>query len=245
MVVKIGHASIDENGHIAGGDTGDQTEKEICIRDWYSKPWNVYLECTDDSLANKAADIMEQICNDNNFGYDQKQRTTGYFSIIRNGMRVKGAEGEFDCSSLVSSCYNLAGLSISVNNTTSTLHKALLGTGLFVEYDDTQHLLSGKMSKRGGIYLKEGHHVVMVVSNVGDKPKNPYTVPTTIVEFGETGNSVRWVQWELAHLGYVLKIDGDFGSKTDKHVRDFQKSENLVVDGKVGPKTRECFLRHR
>jgi LysM repeat protein len=169
MAVKIGHASIDENGKIAGGKVGDQTKKEVCIRDWYSKHWNVYLECTDSTLANAAAVYMEQICSDPNYGYDQNERVTGYTNIYKNAKKVKGAKGEFDCSSLVSACYKLAGLDIIVTNTTHSLRKALLNTGKFTEYTDSSHLLSGKLSKRGGIYLSEGHHTVMVLENVLEK----------------------------------------------------------------------------
>lgn len=243
MSIKIGHASIDENGNIAGGKTGDQTKKEICTREWYSKPWNVYLECTDRTTADKAASIMEQICADNNFGYDQDERTSGYFSIIKNGYKVKGAKGEFDCSSLVATCYNLAGLSVNFTNTTRTLRKALLATGKFVEYTGKTHLLTGDLSKRGGVYLSEGHHVVMVLEADNKSNTNPYVMPSTVVEFGETGTSVRWVQWELVRLGYNIKIDGEFGSKTDKAVKDFQKTVGLKVDGQVGPETRKMLIK--
>ena len=43
MAVKIGHASIDENGRAQGGKAGDQTGKEVCTRNWYkhSKGWRV------------------------------------------------------------------------------------------------------------------------------------------------------------------------------------------------------------
>jgi hypothetical protein len=51
MSIKIAHASIDENGNIANGKIGDQTKNEICIKNWYNKPWNVYLECTDPVIA--------------------------------------------------------------------------------------------------------------------------------------------------------------------------------------------------
>jgi hypothetical protein len=68
MTIKIGNASIDERGKISGGKVGDQSTNEICIRSWYSKPWNVYLECIDKALADKAAKIMEQICAEQNFG---------------------------------------------------------------------------------------------------------------------------------------------------------------------------------
>ena len=55
----------------------------------------------------------------------------------------------------------------------------MLNTGKFVKYTDQAHLSTGNLSKRGGIYLKEGTHVVMVLSNdnptVKPKPKT-YTV---------------------------------------------------------------------
>lgn len=42
---KIVHASINEKGTISGGKTGDQTGREICIRDYYvpSYGWDVVL----------------------------------------------------------------------------------------------------------------------------------------------------------------------------------------------------------
>ena len=55
---------VNENGTIQGKTPGDQTTKEICTRGWYSKQWNVYIECLDDELAERAAAIMEQICAD-------------------------------------------------------------------------------------------------------------------------------------------------------------------------------------
>ena len=42
---KIAHASINEKGTVTGGKTGDQTGKEICIRNYYeySGGWDVHL----------------------------------------------------------------------------------------------------------------------------------------------------------------------------------------------------------
>lgn len=41
--ITIVHASINENGKITGGKTGDQTGKEICTRTYYNKPWKYVL----------------------------------------------------------------------------------------------------------------------------------------------------------------------------------------------------------
>ena len=248
MGIKIGHASIDENGKIAGGKAGDQTGKEICTREWYSKPWNVYLVCTDPKLAEKAAKIMEQICANINFGYDQSQRTTGYDSILING--ISRARGEFDCSTLIAACYKIAGLPISIHNTTATLRKALLDTGKFKAYTDKAHIASDEYAKRGAIYLREGKHVVMALEN-GIKV-NPYPVPTRSINKGCEGDDVSYVQFELISHGITevivdgkkekLVIDGKCGPITDAAIRAYQKKFKLKVDGDCGPITLSSFL---
>lgn len=42
----IVHASINENGGVAGGRPGDQTGREICTRSYYNKPWDCVLRYT-------------------------------------------------------------------------------------------------------------------------------------------------------------------------------------------------------
>lgn len=174
-MVKIGHASIDERGKASGGAAGDQTGKEVCIREWYNKPWNVMLVCKDTVVAKQAAAYMKAICENDSFGYDQGERVTGYMNIVNAKNKVENAlPGEFDCSSLVASCYKLAGLNISQNCTTRNLRQALLNTKKFVAYTDAAHLTSDAYATVGAVYLNEGSHVVMALEN-GSKA----TVPTT------------------------------------------------------------------
>lgn len=54
---------------------------------------------------------------------------------------------------------------------------------------------------------------------------------------GDKGSRVNQLQIDLNKLGYKLVVDGDFGPATDKAVEDFQRKNNLAVDGVVGPKT--------
>jgi hypothetical protein len=57
--------------------------------------------------------------------------------------------------------------------------------------------------------------------------------PFTIIKKGETGTErVKELQKELG-----LKATGNFDDATDKAVRDFQKTNKLTVDGKVGVET--------
>jgi len=51
------------------------------------------------------------------------------------------------------------------------------------------------------------------------------------------GDSVILLQELLVKAGYQIDIDGHFGKNTDNAVREFQKKNNLVVDGIVGTKT--------
>jgi len=57
------------------------------------------------------------------------------------------------------------------------------------------------------------------------------------VQLGDRNKDVAEVQKLLSLLGYDLIIDGDFGAKTKRSVRAFQKRFNLTVDGIVGSNT--------
>lgn len=225
MSIKIGHASIDENGRISGGKAGDQTGKEVCVRTWYSKPWNVMLICKDKELAKQAARYMKAICNDNDFGYDQNQRTTGYFAIVNaNGVVEKAKISEFDCSSLVSSCYRLAGLDISYQCTTRTLRNALLKTGKFVSYTDSSHLNTDEYAEIGAIYLAEGQHVVMALENGSKAGKTTTTNSSTSTK--SSANKPSYKVNNIYTLQVELNVRTDAG--TDKTAK---KHSQLTADG--------------
>lgn len=164
---------MDELGKTVGLTPGDQTGKEIALATWYAKNksgrvWKYYLECTDSAIAERAARYMEQICADSAFGYSQgtTQRWDGYRSIQANGGVVSGGRGDFDCSSLVISCYIFAGLNLQPNGYTGNLRAKLLATGKFKCYSDSAHLGFDRLAARGGIYLRNGH-VLMALEDGG------------------------------------------------------------------------------
>ncbi len=164
MAVKIGHASIDENGKAQGGSAGDQTGKEVCTRNWYNKPWICVIRPKDSTVAEKIAKAMEQACANDKIGYDQRQRTTLYTQAKAKGWDLSKitAACECDCSSLVAVCVNAAGITVSKDIYTGNEKSALVATGKFETYTSNDYIGSSAKLKRGDILLASGHTAVVL-----------------------------------------------------------------------------------
>ncbi len=61
--------------------------------------------------------------------------------------------------------------------------------------------------------------------------------PWPLVRRGDEEHPVRTLQHLLRAHGSAVVVDGDFGPRTERAVRDFQQRERLAVDGIVGPRT--------
>jgi hypothetical protein len=76
------------------------------------------------------------------------------------------------------------------------------------------------------------------------QPKRcPYGVPMQPVRRGDSGEPVKWLQYELIAHGYLreTELDGDFGVITLGAVLAFQLEHGLSVDGICGPETRSAL----
>lgn len=62
-----------------------------------------------------------------------------------------------------------------------------------------------------------------------------------MLKYGDKGPEVTEVQKLLSLLGYDLVIDGEFGDKTLRSLKAFQKKLGLTVDGLAGPQTIEAL----
>lgn len=248
MAVKIGHASIDENGRINSGSAGDQTTKEVCTRNWYSKPWAAVIRPKDSSVAEKIAKAMEQACANDNIGYDQHQRTTLYARAKEAGWDLSKitSKCECDCSSLVAVCVNAAGISVSKDIYTGNQKAALIGTGAFEVLTESKYIGSSASLKRGDILLGDGHTAIVLSGSSGaatTKVEEPAVTKVSglpVLKKGSKGQSVKALQILL--IGYdhscgSYGADGDFGTATKKAVIAYQKANGLDADGVVGPKT--------
>lgn len=68
-------------------------------------------------------------------------------------------------------------------------------------------------------------------------PKPPTRSEMPTIRRGAHGAVVRTLQKELNQHGFKVAIDGDFGPRTERAVRGFQRKCHLGVDGIVGPRT--------
>lgn len=164
---RIVEAYSDENGKARGGQRGDQSGKEIRIREWYERDggWSVYIECTDPLLAEAAAYNAQLIAEDGSFGYNQDDRWSGYDEIISGGSIDEAEAGDFDCSSLCIAAYILAGLDMKPEGYTGNIERLFLETGRFKSYNDAAHLNSSNLAKIGGMYLEPKKHVLMMLED--------------------------------------------------------------------------------
>lgn len=69
------------------------------------------------------------------------------------------------------------------------------------------------------------------------------SVDLPLLKKGSTGDQVKALQALLNGYGFNCgKVDGDFGSNTDKAAKNFQRAKLLSVDGSVGPATWKALL---
>lgn len=254
MAVKIGHASIDENGKITGGSAGDQNGKEVKISNWYEneKGW-VVLRCRDAVRRGRIADAMEKACNNSQIGYDQNQRNS-----LLNNVKTKGFDPskttkkvETDCSALIRVCIAYAyGWDLAGNIRTADLPDVLVKTGEFEKLTDEKYCKTGDYLLRGDILCTpvKGHAVTVLRDGVKIVKEPEIThcdVSLPCLLRGHKRAAVKAMQILLIGYGYSCGekgVDGSFGAATETAVKQFQKDRALTVDGECGPKTWTALL---
>ena len=170
---KIVHSSIDENSSARGGKAGDQTGKEVYVRNWYYSNWSCVVRYKDIKKAKKAAAIGVKLANSNLVGYDQGQRNTLYAALKKNKWDVdkyiKSKEKtECDCASFIYACYCcvLPFLRSDGNApVTSSIPTVFSKKKGFTTYRDKKFLISDKYLHIGDIVDRESGHVVMYIDS--------------------------------------------------------------------------------
>lgn len=254
MAIKIGNASISENGTIRG-NAGDQTGKEVYIRNWYKHSKGlVTLRFKDRRLAEYAAQAMEAACRNDDIGYDQIENQTLWDNVAPYGYDpAKTTEKvETDCARLVRVCCQYAceklGNGVKIPDFyTASLKTVLSSTGLFETLTASKYNTQDDYLLRGDIQVtKTKGHTWIVLEN-GSKsgaenepiePEKEYKLGERILKPGMEGEDVKELQEYLNQLGYDAgAVDGEYGDNTEQAVRAFQQDHDCDVDGEAGPET--------
>ena len=246
--VYIGGASIDENGRAHGGQAGNQTGKELKRQKWYAhaKGWRVFRPKSP-GVAARIAQCMEWAITNRHIGYDQYQRLTLYSAAKPLGFNCAkvAVDCETDCSALVRVCCAYAGIDLP-NFRTTTEPGVLMNSGAFKEMKGDCYTKHAEYLKEGDILCTATQGHTVVVLNDGPKADAAPEPAAQGLSRGDHGSAVTAMQQLLLKwdAGCLPKwgADGDFGSETERAVKDFQAChEQLTVTGVYDEATRELL----
>ena len=246
MSIRIGHASISENG-TTSGKAGDQTGKEVCIREWYSKPWDYMAIHPDAKVREKHAAAVEAACKNDNIGYNwfgESDRNSLYrLAKAVNYDLSKVGKCNCDCSSLqnVAAVASGSGATYGSNGwTTSTMKAALQALGYKIITAST-YLKDSAYCVRGAIYVKASSHTVCGLDN-GSKASQ--TLSAAGISGGNSGSGSGAGKKSVDEIAREV-INGKWGTGDDRKKRlaaagyDYatvQSRVNEILSGKSGSK---------
>lgn len=167
MSILIGHAASSETGTINGAK-GDSTGKEVCIRSWYSKPWDFMAIHPDSQVRERHAAAIEAACTNNNIGYGQADRNT--LNVLAKAVGYdlsRVGKCNCDCSSLQNVAAVASGANVTYGSngwTTWSMKTALQNAGYRIIAERT-YLENGEYCVRGAIYVNINAHTVAGLTN--------------------------------------------------------------------------------
>lgn len=269
MAKYIAHASIGSNNKAKGDAAGDQG-KEVCIRTWYSYPYNCVIRIDDEEVRKKFGNNCIDIANNQNIGYDQSGRNT----LLTEAEKVNfdftkiTVPCECDCSSmdtiaLLGAIYVILGkdayleaktiLVVKGNCATTSTFKSRVKKLVMISitvFETKEYCQSTTKAIFGDIYLKEGKHMTTYIDDgnkISDELKE-VTYKLKTLRKGSTGNDVTIFEAIMKKMGYYTgEIDKKFGSGCVAACNAFQKDypecgTNGEPDGTFGPKCWEKAL---
>ena len=261
-MVRVSNCGHDENNRYSGGKSGDQSGTEWCLVPWYKYSnggWNYVIRWKDEELGNLFADLSIEAAQNDLVGYDQGQRNTFWTQLQAAGYRPAKIRVacETDCSKctidLIKAVGYLKGIAdlqkCSATYTGDMMNWFRSSAGNKYFYIITgRNLTDPSVAKRGDINLNTAHHVNITVDNgyyAGTEfnyKEGTYMFEVETVQVGSSGNDVKLLQQLLCYHGYGLVVDGEFGNVTKSAAMEYQKKNDLVMDGIVGPKTWKSIL---
>ena len=215
--IKIGHASIGENGLVSGGAAGDPSGREVYINEEFdisSLEPNVLLRPNTATLANASAEACEKGCKNNNIGYSQSGRNTLYNLAKANGYDLSTVGPcNTDCSAFLTVCAIAGGSKIAYGSnapTTTNMRTRFKQSGDYSVLTDSKHLTMTDYLKRGDILVCEGSHTVMVLENgnsmTDDTADSGSTGVTPITDIRVKYIDVNMISIEAAKASFSIRV---------------------------------------
>lgn len=177
--IIFGSARSSETGGINGTKGDQKNGAEVSTQAYYnhSKGWYVLRANTDDARI-KLAKAMKDACNNNNIGYGQSDRLTGWNEAGKVGYDMSKISNacNVDCSELVRCCVRYATGKDIGDIYTGNERSVLLNTGLFKDVTSGVTASTGAGLYNGDILVtKTKGHTGIIVSGGGVS----YTSTTT------------------------------------------------------------------
>ena len=229
--MKLVHASISETGG-SGWDgkakSGDQTSKEVCVRSWYSKPWDIALRYHDSKIRAKASAAAVKLANSNLVGYDQSERNTLYKALKSCDWDVdayikSGKKTETDCSEFmyaVYCCFVPHMRSDSNAPVTSTMRNKYRDWGFAVITKENVNLSSGVGLTNGDIVVKENSHTAMVTNGTETVTSNITTSKQPSIYLPEIDDALTTIALDV--------INGKWGNGNDRKEKLYAAIQSRV-----------------
>lgn len=253
----ISNSGSDERGRISGGQAGDQTGTEWCLRSWYNRPWTVVLRYPDVNVRDTIAKLGIEAALNDKIGYNQYQRVTYWNQLQKNNYSPSAIKEncDSDCTAGVTANVKAAGYLHNIpalKNLSASIYSGNMKSNFvkagFKALRETKYLSGYDYLLPGDILLYEGHHAATnitkgrkaVESHITIPDETSYSLGNRTLQNGCEGSDVEALQRLLIENGYSCGnygIDGDFGDDTESAVRKFQADKNLTVNGIVDQKT--------
>lgn len=227
MGVRIGHASISENGTI-NGTKGDGTGKEVCVREWYSISADFMAIHPEAAVREKHAAAVEAACANDNIGYGQGDRNTLNTLAKAVGYDLsKVGKCNCDCSSLqnvcaVASC--AAGVSYGGNGWTTSTMKAALQKAGYKIITAREYLDNAAYCVRGAIYVKAARHTVCGLDNGANYQKT--LAKAGVAAASQTSGSTSSAATAAGEQTYTVKKGDTLSKIASKYGTTYQKLAN-------------------
>lgn len=260
----IANSGSDEDGKLHGGQAGDQTGKEFCLRSWYKRPWTCVLRYPDIRVATLIAQLAVDAALNDKIGYDQYQRDSFWKQLKKVGYlpsRITVACEE-DCTAGVNAIVHAAAYLLGIAKLkaipetgvrSSNMRKHFSAAG-FEVLTESKYLTSGSYLLPGDILLYDNHHGATNVT-AGKKVTYAFTdvispfingtTPDESLRRGDSGDAVTAMQkallvWDPDCLP-KWGADGDFGEETEEAVKAYQKAAGLPVTGVYDAATKKSL----